>query len=164
MPFNNSIILYPFLALIVFLIGSCNVSNSNQNPENVLTNEEKDALSLALEDEYKAEATYQNVIDDFGQIQPFPNILQAELRHQQALITLYNNYGLEVPHNTWYSKVAHFNSISEACSAGVQGEIENAELYDQILEMTDKEDLKTVFLSLQRASQEQHLPAFRSCR
>ena len=39
-----------------------------------------DALMMTLDDEYKAEATYVAVIDKFGEIRSFANIIEAE-RH-----------------------------------------------------------------------------------
>lgn len=44
------------------------------------------ALEEALLDEYKARATYNKVIEVFGLIRPFSNIVEAEGRHVQALL------------------------------------------------------------------------------
>ena len=38
------------------------------------------ALHEALEDEYRAWATYDQVIRDFGEVRPFSNIREAEAR------------------------------------------------------------------------------------
>jgi hypothetical protein len=46
---------------------------------------------------------------------------------------LYGAYGIEVPEDTWYDKVPEFDSVEEACQAGVNAEVENAALYDQFL-------------------------------
>ena len=53
------------------------------------------ALLEALEDEYKARATYRLVINKFGQIRPFINIIQSEERHIQALLPLFRKYHSE---------------------------------------------------------------------
>jgi hypothetical protein len=37
-----------------------------------------EALREVLEDEYRARATYRAVIERFGPVQPFVNILEAE--------------------------------------------------------------------------------------
>lgn len=42
-------------------------------------------LREALEDERKAEATYMAVIEKFGPIRPFINIVFAENRHAMAV-------------------------------------------------------------------------------
>lgn len=50
-----------------------------------LTPETIAALAEALDDEYKARATYAKVIERFGPVRPFVNIIKAEERHAQAL-------------------------------------------------------------------------------
>ncbi len=50
-----------------------------------VTEPEVNALLEALDDEYKAAVTYAQVIDDFGPIRPFVNIIEAERRHIEAL-------------------------------------------------------------------------------
>ena len=49
-----------------------------------------EVLSEALADEYRSRAMYQAVIDRFGSIRPFSNIVQAEGRHAQALLNLFS--------------------------------------------------------------------------
>lgn len=39
----------------------------------------------ALDDEYKARATYRKVIEAFGPVRPFVNIVEAEDRHAEAI-------------------------------------------------------------------------------
>lgn len=43
-------------------------------------------LNEALLDEYKARDTYRKVIDSFGAVRPFVNIVEAEQRHIEALL------------------------------------------------------------------------------
>jgi hypothetical protein len=122
------------------------------------------ALIEALDDEYKACATYQRVIDLFGEIRPFINIIEAEKRHIQALLPLFRKYGFSIPEDLWSNQVESPNSVLEACQAGVEAEIENAEMYDRLLAATkDYADVQQVFKNLQRASQENYLIAFRRC-
>ena len=56
-----------------------------------------------------------------------------------------------------------FDTLAEACETGVEAEIENAALYDQIFDMVDNPDIIQVFTSLQQASLTKHLPAFERC-
>ena len=120
-------------------------------------------LNLALDDEYKALATYQAVIEKFGQVKPFVDIAQSEQRHIDALTKQYEKYGIPVPENPWPSNVPEFDSAAEACQAGIEAEKANAELYERLFEMTDNRALLNVFTNLSRASQESHLPAFEDC-
>ena len=52
---------------------------------NSLTEIEIQVLNEALDDEYHAWATYDQVIADFGEVRPFSNIREAEARHINAL-------------------------------------------------------------------------------
>jgi hypothetical protein len=128
-----------------------------------LTESEVDALLMALDDEYKAWSVYEQVIADFGEVRPFTSIQKAEENHIAALVTLFDRYGLEVPENEWVDNAPSFDTLAEACEAGVQAEIDNAELYAQLFDMVDNPDIIRVFTSLQRASQTKHLPAFETC-
>jgi rubrerythrin len=122
------------------------------------------ALTEALQDEYKARTTYRLILDKFGEIAPFRNIVEAEERHIQALLPLFQKYGIPIPADEWEAKIQVPDSISVACELGVQAEIENAELYQRLLQLTQKyPDVQRVFLNLQRASQANHLPAFQRC-
>lgn len=129
----------------------------------ILNDAEQQALRDALNDEYRAWATYDQVIRDFGPERPFINICEAEARHIEALRALFECYQLEVPENTWPGRVPRFGSTREACEAGVESEVENAALYESLMRSTTRQDILTVFGNLQRASQERHLPAFRRC-
>ena len=132
-------------------------------PAGDLSQSEADALLMALEDEYKAWAVYDQVIDDFGAVRPFTSIQKAEESHIAALVTLFERYGLEVPENEWSGTVPAFDTLADACAAGVQAEIDNAALYDELFSMVDNADIIQVFTSLQRASETKHLPAFERC-
>jgi hypothetical protein len=122
-----------------------------------------DALIMALEDEYKAWSVYDQVITDFGTAWPFTNIQKAEEKHIAALVTLFERYGLDVPMNTWVGNVPQYDTLAEACAAGVEAEIENAALYAELLSAVDDPDILRVFQALQQASQTKHLPAFERC-
>lgn len=128
-----------------------------------LSAEEIAALHEALDDEYKAWATYDQVIRDFGAVRPFINIRESEARHIAALSALFAHYGLPLPQNDWAGKVERFESLRAACQAGVDGEIENERLYRRLLGAARQADVRDVFERLRAASQLRHLPAFRRC-
>ena len=128
-----------------------------------LSQKEIDALLEALDDEYRAWATYDQVIKDFGEVRPFINIREAEARHMQAILGLLDYYGIAAPENPWPGKVERYHSIHLACEAGVAGEIENEKMYRRLLKSTRRQDIRNVFRNLQRASQQNHLAAFKRC-
>jgi len=121
-------------------------------------------LTEAIDDEYKARAIYRLVLRTFGDIKPFTKIVEAESRHIEALLTLFDKYDICVPVDEWPEKVAVPGSILEACEIGLSAEIENAAMYDKLLSAADDyPDVLAVLKNLQRASQENHLPAFQRC-
>lgn len=120
-------------------------------------------LLEALDDEYQAWATYDQVLTDFGEVRPFVNIREAEGRHIQALLTLFERYGVEVPSNPWPGKVERYASLQAACEAGVVAEIANGELYERLIAQARQADIVEVLRRLQEASQQRHLPAFQRC-
>lgn len=128
-----------------------------------LTETEIAALHEALDDEYKALATYAQVMADFGQVPPFNNISEAESRHIEALCTLFSRYGLSIPENPWPGKAERYASLKAACEAGVAAEIANAGIYERLLNATERMDILNVFRNLRDASQQQHLQAFQRC-
>lgn len=56
-----------------------------------------------------------------------------------------------------------FASVHDACRASVQAEIDNAAIYDRILQSTHRDDILRVYRALQSASTDRHLPAFQRC-
>jgi hypothetical protein len=128
-----------------------------------LSSSDISALHDAIDDEYQAWATYNQVIADFGEVMPFMKIRDAEARHIEALSVLFRAYGLPIPENTWPGRIPRFGSVREACEASVAAEVANAALYERLLAATRKPDILAVFQRLQEASQQRHLPAFKRC-
>jgi rubrerythrin len=121
------------------------------------------ALREALDDEYRARATYRKVIDTFGPVRPFVNIVEAEDRHAKALLRLFERFGIEPPRDTWAARARAPRSLIDACRSGVEAEIENEAMYERLLKQVSDPTVRTVLQRLQRASKERHLPAFRRC-
>lgn len=118
-------------------------------------------LAAAMDDEYHARATYRSVLDAFGDVRPFLNVVESEVRHIRALARLYDEYGLAVPADRWAGRVSAPASLREACRAGVEAERKNGALYEKLIESARSHpDVVAVLRRLQSASQERHLPAF----
>jgi len=128
-----------------------------------LSEAEVEAVMVALNDEYKAWSLYDEVISELSAARPFVNIQRAEENHIAALVDLLERYGIDVPPNEWPGDVPSFDSIGEACAAGVEAEIENADLYDGLLKTVDNPEVIRIFTALQQASLTKHLPAFDRC-
>ncbi|HRH42891.1 MAG TPA: hypothetical protein PKY82_14780 [Pyrinomonadaceae bacterium] len=128
-----------------------------------LKKEEVEGLYLALNDEYMAMAIYDQINKDFNSPRPFINIQQAEARHSERLKQLFTTYHLPIPENPWISKTTKFPTVIEACKAGVNAEIVNKQLYDKLFKSTSRDDILVIYRNLQRASEQNHLPAFQRC-
>ncbi len=134
-----------------------------------LSQEAQDALAAGIADEYRAEAFYAAVIEKFGEVRPFVNIIRAEQTHSAALTAVMQTYGIDPGANTLLGDPAIAASVpatlAEACAIGVQAEMDNQNLYDgKLIPATaDYPDIRVVFENLRDASQNNHLPAFQRC-
>lgn len=122
-----------------------------------------EALSAALDDEYKARETYRKIIDRFGPVRPFVNIVEAEERHVAALLAQFDRLGVTPPEDNWTGRVEAPDSLEQACAEAVQAEIENDAIYARLLEQVTDAQVRQVMLRLQDATRNRHLPAFRRC-
>lgn len=119
-------------------------------------------LRIAVYDEYHAYETYRKVIETFGNQMPFTNIIEAEIRHYEELIKLLEKYNVPLPVNDWYDKIVLPNTLVECCEVGVAAEIDNIQMYDNLLLYVDQyPDIQDTLYRLQAASYNNHLPAFR---
>ncbi|MFC7062637.1 ferritin family protein [Halobacillus seohaensis] len=116
-------------------------------------------LTYALQDEYLAQARYENILRTFGDIPTFSRIKQAEMRHISALLPLFERYQVPLPEDIAQNFVTTPESIKTSYAAGVQGEIDNITMYDKFLSFDLPVDMRIVFQQLRNASLN-HLAAF----
>lgn len=115
-------------------------------------------LTLAIQDEYAARATYTAIQDAFGTQAPFANIDGAEANHVAELAPLFAAYGLTVPADTATATAPA--TLAEAYATGVAAETANIAMYASFLKQSDlPADVRAVFTALQSASAN-HLAAF----
>ena len=129
----------------------------------MLDDHTKTMVLEALIDEYKSRAFYRLVINTFGEIRPFSNIVEAEDAHARTLEILCGHFGIPLPRDDWEEKLEPPSSVLEACQAGIQGEHENIAMYDRFLQQTKVPEVLALFQRLQAASRQHHLPAFKRC-
>lgn len=125
---------------------------------------EAEALMRAIQEEYGAQALYQSVLDTFGDVEPFSRIVGSEAQHAAALVRMAEKYGLPVPEFTSTEGLPEFETLAEACQAGVEAEIADAALYDELAPLTTHADILRVYENLKNASLNNHLPAFQACQ
>lgn len=148
-----------FALLAAALAGSAPHATAKES----LTDPVRAALLAALDDEYKAEATYRAVLDRHGDVRPFSNIIRAEQHHQAMVKAEMDKRSWSYGPNPYIGKIKAPATLAEACKAGVQAEIENIALYDKLLPTIKDAAARDVLVRLQWASRENHLPAFERC-
>lgn len=121
------------------------------------------AMIDAIHDEYHARAFYNAIIEKFGPISPFINIVQSENRHVQLWNRLFNQYGLPIPTDSYAGNIEAPDTLKIACQMGVEGEIANVEMYDNFLTFVQERDLRAAFAQLREVSQNRHKVAFERC-
>jgi hypothetical protein len=117
-----------------------------------------DMLTYALQDERIARAEYEVILDTFGSVRPFSNIIKAEESHIRYLVDLFADHALAVPADGT-AKPAAPKTLASAIEAGRQAEIDNIAMYDTFLARDLPADVRQVFEQLKAASQN-HLRAF----
>ena len=123
-----------------------------------------EALKMALDDEYRAEATYAAVLERFGDIRPFINVIEAERRHAARVKREMDRLGIAYSdQNPYLGTISAPESVLAACQQGVTAEQENIALYDRILPGIEDTSVLQTLRDLQAASRDRHLPAFQRC-
>lgn len=119
----------------------------------------EEMLTYAIQDEYAAQAEYAEIISVYGSVKPYRSIVKAEEKHISALVSLFEDSGLMVPVNDAAADVVLPDSLKASYPVGVNAEIMNIDMYQRFLDEELPENVRNVFLSLMKAS-ENHLAAF----
>ncbi len=124
----------------------------------------EEMLNYAILDEFMAQAEYEAIIETFGDVKPFTNIVLAEQTHINLLLPLFETYGLIVPENNAVESVVIPDSITSALATGVEAEEKNIAMYETFLAQDNlPDDVRAAFEYLTTAS-EHHLAAFSADR
>ncbi|MEX2104134.1 MAG: ferritin family protein, partial [Bacilli bacterium] len=116
-------------------------------------------LTYAIQDEYLAQARYDAIIQKFGDVRTFIQIREAEQRHINAILPLFEKYQTPLPQNITGTLVSAPDTLKNAYAIGVQGEIDNIAMYEKFLTYDLPSDMRAVFTQLRDASRN-HLAAF----
>lgn len=118
------------------------------------------ALRAALLDERRAQAFYESVMAKHGRVRPFANIVNAERRHEAAVIALMEHHDVAVPSPELGELPAVPETLRECNLLAARLERDNIALYDKLLVDIAAPDIRAVFENLRAASKDNHLPAF----
>ena len=118
-----------------------------------------DMMHYAVDDEYLAQAEYRLILETYGSIKPYSNIVLSEGNHLSLLGQLFDLYQLPFPADPSAGHVVLPNSLLEAAQIGVEAEINNIEMYRYFMTLPIEANMTTVFQLLMDASIN-HLAAF----
>ena len=118
-----------------------------------------DMMHYAVDDEYLAQAEYRLILDTYGSIKPYSNIVLSEGNHLSLLGQLFDLYQFPFPADPSAGHVVLPNSLLEAAQIGVAAEINNIEMYRYFMTLPIEANMATVFQLLMDASMN-HLAAF----
>ena len=120
----------------------------------------QEMLTMAIEDEYKAQAEYEALLAAFPGTIRLNQLIRAEGAHITALTAQLEALGYPVPENKAKELVTVPATLEEAYALGVKAETQNIAIYEAFLAQTDlPASLVTTFTALKNASQN-HLNAF----
>lgn len=151
------------LALIfTLLLSTVAFANESVGAGAVAEQEEftlEEMLEYALQDERLAQAEYATIMDTFDVTRPFSNIEKAEIKHEAAVIGLYEARDLDIPTFDPESYVIIPDTLNETYEIGVQAEINNIAMYEKFLLQVLDDDVRLIFEALRDGSIS-HLEAF----
>ena len=136
---------------------SSNFGAAGASQEKQLTLEKM--LTYAIQDEFLARAEYEHIINKYGDVKPFSNIIKAEESHIEMLKPLFSKYNFPIPVDNAKDHLITPTDIKESLKTGVQAEIDNIAMYERFLKEPLEADVKSVFTELLNASKN-HLDAF----
>lgn len=119
----------------------------------------EEMITYAIQDEYAAQSEYDAIMDKFGTVRPYSNIIRSEATHISLLLPLFEEYGVEVPVNDAEDRTVVPDTLQESYQIGVEAEIKNIHMYQSFLKEDLPSDVRTAFERLSEAS-ENHLKAF----
>jgi len=119
----------------------------------------EDMLKYAIEDEYLARGEYKYILDTFGDIIPFKDVMAAEVQHIADVKILLEKYKFTVPKDVSEDHLIKADNAEQTYEIGVQAELDNIAMYENFLKNTLPEDIATTFEFLMEASRG-HLNAF----
>jgi hypothetical protein len=121
--------------------------------DNTVSYSVAEMLTLAIEDEYSAKATYQALLVLFPQEKILDHLLTAEQKHIDALIPLFVAYDVTIPVESTTPLIVTYGTIQEAALDIVAKEVSNIEMYAHFLTQSDlPSDVELLFTNLMNAS------------
>lgn len=128
-----------------------------------MTDTRRAALEEALDQAYRAEATFESAIAAFGPVPPFVGLVEEERRHADTLLQIFERHGLEARPNRWRGRISKPGSVREACSAAAAVEEARLAMYDRLISAVDDPEVAATFRALRDTARTGHLPELERC-
>lgn len=152
------------LAASAMLVACGDDDGVGPTPPEPLTSEARLALDEALQDAYRTYFTYETILDDVGNVEPFVAVATTELAYTAALVDLYEERGLAPPASMWNAgNVPRFTSREQACLAAEEGEVATELMFQRLLARTLPADLRQEFEAMRQTARNTHRLQFRTC-
>ena len=119
-------------------------------------------LDEAYQDELKAYIRYEGIIEQFGEVSPFVNLVEAERRHLDHLADLYIARGM-TPASVSEPAAVMYLSVTAACQVSLEAEKDNVVVLDRLMKESVDTDIKDTLKWIRDASAERHIPALERC-
>ena len=152
-----------FLSVLIFLlIGVAGLAADSYGSAGASKDADitlEDMLVYALQDEQAARAEYALIMDQYGDIRPFTNIIRSEEQHIRLLEPLFVAHGISAPEDVAAQRAVLPESLEAAFEIGVEAEIANIAMYEMFLDRDLPQDVRDVFERL-KAGSENHLRSF----
>ena len=116
-------------------------------------------LQYAIQDEYFARQEYELIMEEYGELKPFINIIKAEETHIELLKDIFKAYGYDIPEDNAIEYTMVPDKLEDIYDIGVQAEIDNIAMYEKFLGFELPDDIRDVFTVLRDGSIN-HLAAF----
>lgn len=158
------------IILALFLITGCGNSNDDDNaiPENPVEEQDSELariLNEIIQNRFRSLYTFQRVIQTLGNLAPFAEAARDEAENAEKVRNLFEAFDLNAPQSLWsLSNVPSFESLEEACAAGVKSEQESIAFFDRLLADDLPPVVDNVIQDLRNTAANKHLPAFQQCQ
>ena len=160
-PVDEQIVLTDdaFLSEPLPIVESISVSFGSEGALSSTDPSIEEMLLYAIEDELRAKAEYEMIMDTYDVTKSFSNIANSEQTHINMLLPLLEAYDVDYDVEEILDHIIEINSLLEAYEVGVIAEIANIAMYDLFLSYDIPEDLIRAFTALRDGSYN-HLAAF----
>ncbi len=158
--------------ILILSLTGCAISENNESisiaeenefgAKTALEKEEftiEEMLQYAIQDEYLARQEYELIIEEYGEQNPFSNIIKAEEKHIELLKEIYKAYEYDIPEDLAMEHAILPDSLDDTFVIGVLAEADNIAMYEKFLDKELPYDIREVFIELRDGSIS-HLAAF----